>query len=384
MRLVIAFSALTVLGVGIALYAGALPLDVTALWRYVAATTAAPPPPLRTPPAPVPVVVAPVRAEDVPITLTGIGTVQATNTVNVKTQIDGQITQILFTEGQDVQQGTPLAVIDPRPLAAMLAQQQATKIKDQALLTGAVLDLQRYENLVLKDFASRQQVDEQRALVDQYKAQINTDQAQIDYAQTQLGFTTIRAPIAGRVGIRQVDQGNFVHSADNTTIVVITQLQPIAVVFTLPAADVARSHLTLGQVHIPVIAVAADDTTELDRGTVDLVDNTVDQTTGTIKLKASFPNAGLHLWPGDFVNGRLITDTRHNGLTVPAAAVRHGPRGDFVWLVNPDQTVNSHRVVVEQTTGDRVLVTGVKRGDEVVTEGWFRLDEKSRITIAGK
>ena len=201
------------------------------------------------------------RTEPVKIYLTGIGTVQAYNTVAVKSRVDGEIMQVVFQEGQDVKAGDPLAIIDPRPFQAQLAQQRAARAKDEALLQGAVLDLKRYEDLSRRDFASHQQVDQQRAQVDQYRAQIDSDQAQIDYAQTQLGYTTIRSPIEGRAGIRQIDQGNFVHAADNTPMVVITQLRPISVIFTLAASSVAQGKLKPGQTHIPVIAMAADDRT---------------------------------------------------------------------------------------------------------------------------
>src|SRR6266700_4792577 len=233
---------------------------------------------------PVPVKVAVVLAEDVPIYLSGIGTVQAYNTVNVQSRIDGEIMQIAFEEGQDVKQGDVLAIIDPRPLQAQLEQQIAIRKKDQALLDGAILDMKRYDTLILKDFATRQQVDQQHALVDQYRAQVVNDDAQIDYARNQLNYTTIRAPIGGRVGIRQVDQGNFVRAGDRATIVTITQLKPISVVFTLAAAAVGQTKLTLGQVNAPVTALGTDNTSELDRGVINLVDNQVDQTTGTIKL----------------------------------------------------------------------------------------------------
>jgi multidrug efflux system membrane fusion protein len=385
-RIALAVSLLLALGVAGAITWGALsraamPLDLAAI-RTAVLTTVAPPPPVRAPTPPVPVTIAAAKQEDVPIYLSGIGTVQAFNTVSVKSRVDGEITQILFTEGQDVKAGDPLAVVDPRPLQAQLAQQQAMRAKDEANLTGAILDLHRYEDLVLKNFASRQQVDEQRATVDQARAQVQNDIAQIEYAQTQLSYTTIRAPLGGRVGIRQVDQGNFVHGSDNTVIVVITQLQPISVVFSLPANAVAASHLTLGETHIPVLAYAPDDTTMLDRGTVALVDNTVDPTTGTIKLKASFPNAELHLWPGNFVNGRLVVETRHAAVTIPAPALRHGPRGDFVWLARPDGTTISKGVTAGQTIDGRVLIErGLDRGAEVVTEGHFRLEDNARIEV---
>jgi len=304
--------AVSALAAGTALYLAGGKLDVAALRERVVATTAAVPPPVT---SPVPVSVGISRTERVKIYLTGIGTVQAYNMVAVKSRVDGEITQVLFKEGQDVKAGDPLAIVDPRPFLAQLAQQRAARARNEALLQGALLDLRRYEELVQRNFASRQQVDQQRAMVDQHRAQIDSDQAQIDYATTQLGYTTIRSPIDGRVGIRQIDQGNYVRASDNTPIVAITQLQPISVVFTLAARSVAQGKLTPGQTRIPVVALAADDRTRLDQGTVDLVDNQVDQSTGTIKLKASFPNQDLHLWPGNFVNGRIEVDERNAGVT---------------------------------------------------------------------
>lgn len=374
-----AVCAVSVAAVGAALYLTGTQLDIASLRDRVAATTAAPLPPVV---PPVPVSIGTSRSEDVPIYLTGIGTVQAYNTVSVKSRVDGEITRILFQEGQDVKAGDPLAVIDPRPFQAQLAQQQANRAKDEALLEGATLDLKRYQDLVVRNFASRQQVDQQRALVDQYRAQIDSDQAQIDYANTQLGYTTIRSPIEGRAGIRQIDQGNFVHAADNSPIVVITQLRPISVIFTLASSSVAQGKLKPGQTHIPVIAMAADDHTKLDEGTIDLVDNQVDQSTGTIKLKASFPNVALRLWPGDFVNGRIVVDERKNGVTVPAAALRHGPRGDFVWVVSHDDKAQLRTVTAGQSIDGRVLIEqGVRPGEHVITDGQFRLEAGSPVEI---
>ena len=335
------------------------------------------------PAAPVPVKVAVAETEDVPIYLTGIGTIQAYNTVNVQSRVDGEIKEIQFAEGQDVKQGDVLAIIDPRPFQAQLEQQIAMQQKDQALLDGAVVDMDRYDSLIQKGGAvSRQVVDQQHALVNQYKAQVKNDEAQIDYARTELGYTTIRAPIAGRLGIRQVDQGNFVHAVNPATIVTITQLQPISVIFTLSAVAVGQTHLTLGRVDAPVIALGTDNTTELDRGAINLVDNQVDQTTGTIKLKATFPNQALKLWPGNFVNGRITVETRRMAVTVPAIAVRHGPRGDFVWVAKPDQTAAFRPVGVGQVFGGRTLINrGLAKGEQVVTEGYYRLENGSRIEI---
>ncbi len=324
-----------------------------------------------------------VQAADVPIYLSGIGTVQAYNTINVTTRVDGELTKILFQEGQDVKQGDPLAIIDPRPYEAQLEQAQATLLKDQALRDQAIADLHRYEALEASSSIAVQQADDQRYLVMQLRAQVKLDAATVAYNQTQVDYTTIRAPIDGRTGIRQVDEGNNVYAALNTTIVVLTQLRPISVIFTFPSHDVAAAKLTPGQTHVPVIAYAADDKTVLDRGTVDTVDNLIDATTGNIKLRASFPNAALHLWPGDFVNGRVVVDTVHHGLTVPPAALRHGPRGDYVWIVRPDDTVFAHRVRVRQSADGRILVAAknLRAGQRVVTEGHFLLENGRHVDI---
>lgn len=334
--------------------------------------------------APVRVAVARVRAEDVPIYLSGIGTVQAYNTINVTTRVDGAITQILFQEGQDVKAGDALAIIDPRPYQAQLDQQIATLQKDQALLDEAIVDLKRYEELAKTSAVTRQQYEDQQYLVQQERAQVKLDEAQVSYAQTQVDYTTIRSPVDGRTGIRQVDAGNNVYAALNNTIVVVTQLRPISVIFSLSSAAVAEARMTLGQTHVPVVAYAADFKTELDRGTIDLVDNLVDQTTGMIKLKASFPNDGLHLWPGDFVNGKLIVDVHHQGLTVPSAALRHGPNGDFVWIVRDDNTTHIQNVRVRQSADGRALIEqNLRPGQRVVTEGHFLLENGRRVEIIG-
>lgn len=336
-----------------------------------------------TPPRPpVQVKVAAVRREDMPIFLNSIGNVQAYNSVSVQSRVDGEITQILFQEGQKVEQGDALAIIDPRPLQAQFDQQQAILQKDEALLAGAQLDLDRYETLSKTYATTRQQLDQQRALVEQYKAQIRNDHAQIDYARTLLAFTTIRAPLSGRIGIRQVDQGNFVRAGTASVIATITQLQPVSVIFTVSAAALAQTQFVPGQTKAPVSAYDQDNVTELDKGTIELVDNVVDPATGTIKLKASFPNAAQKLWPGNFVNGRITLDVRRDGLTVPAIAVRHGPQGDFVWIVRPDHTAAFRGVGVAQIHDGRALINrGLGNGDRVVVEGYFRLENGARIEI---
>jgi multidrug efflux system membrane fusion protein len=379
MRVVIFLTGLVVLVVGGLVYFQELSLEtIQRAWHPAVPATAALPPL----PAAVPVVVAAAKREDVPITLAGIGTVQAYNTVNVQTQVDGQISQILFQEGQEVKAGDKLAQIDPRPYQAQLQQQVAARTRDEALLQGARLDLARYMELVKKNFAAQQQVDQQQAQVGQYQGAILNDEAQIAYAKTQLGFTAITSPIDGRVGIRQVDAGNFMRAAQGITIVVVTQLRPISIIFTVSAEAVARSNLSLGSAHVPVVALAQDDKTELDHGSADVVDNQVDQTTGTIKVKASFPNEHLKLWPGNFVNGRFVVDTRRNGVTVPSIAVRHGPRCDFAWVVKPDHTAVTRCVTVGQIYADRTLIEkGLEPGTEVVVDGQYRLDEGTKVEI---
>ena len=365
-------------------YQGILHSDLPAIRSVAAALSITTPsaPPTRDTGGPVSVTAAPVRVEEVPIYLSAIGTVQAYNTVGLKTRVDGEIINVLFEEGQDVNADDVLVIIDPRPLAAQLRQQEAALLKDKAQLEGAILDLQRYESLVLKKNVTQQQVDQQRALVEQYRAQVQSDEAQVEYAKTQLEYTTIRAPISGRTGIRQVDQGNIIRATDNTTIVVLTQLRPISVVFTIAATAAAQSRLTPGRVNLAVTAHGPDGVAQLDRGKVELVDNQVDPTTGTIKLKASFPNTELRLWPGNFVNGRIVVDTRQ-GLTVPSVAVRRGPRGDFVWTVRQDKTVEAKGVQVVQAFGGRTLIErGVTRGDQVVTDGYFRLENGTRVEIS--
>jgi multidrug efflux system membrane fusion protein len=380
-RIAALLALLATAAIGFWLYLHGVPAEVAGLVARAAAPPA-PAPAGEGPAPPVAVAAATVRSGDVPIYLSGIGTVQAYNTVGVKSRVDGTITQILFREGQDVKEGDVLAIIDPRPFEAQLQQQQAMLRKDQAHLEGALLDLKRFESLVAKNYASQQSVDQQRAVVEQDRAQILADEAQIRYAKTQADYTRILAPIGGRVGIRQIDAGNIVHASDNATIVVITQLQPISIVFTVSAAALGQTRLTLGATRVPAIALAQDDRTQLDEGTVDLVDNQVDQATGTIKLKASFPNKSMKLWPGNFVNGRLIVETQQDGLTLPSSAVRHGPRGDFVWLIKPDHTVEAKGVGIGQAIDGRThILRGLAKGDEVVVDGYFRLENGSRVEI---
>ncbi len=329
----------------------------------------------------VPVVVGQAKLEDVPIYVYSIGTVQAYNTVNVKARVDGHITEILFKEGQDVKAGDKLAIIDPVPYQAQLKQQIGARDSTAAQLRGAEIDLRRYQSLMKADSIARQQVEDQQALVEQYRAQVFNLDAQIAYARAQLDYTTITSPIDGRVGVRLVDMGNFVQAANPTTIVVIAQLRPISVIFTVSSDIAARAALRPGSADVPVLAFAQDQATLLDRGVVETVDNQVDPSSGMIKLKARFPNEGLKLWPGDFLNGRVVVNVRHDGLTVPAAAVRHGPFRDFVWVVK-DGHVTSSLVTVAQIFRDQALLdNGPPPGTEVVTEGHYRLENGAAVTI---
>jgi multidrug efflux system membrane fusion protein len=282
---------------------------------------------------PVPVLVTAAAAADVPVYLDGVGTTQALNTVTVVPQVDGKLIKVLFKEGQDVPKGFVLAEIDPTTYQAQYDQAVAKKAQDAAQLANAKLDLERYTRLSSTNAATRQQLDTQRALVAQLDAQLKLDQAAIDNAKAILGYTKIVAPIAGRTGIRKVDEGNVVHASDTTGIVVITQIKPISVFFTLPQQDVARVNKAFAAGPLSVESLAPDNSTVTGHGQLRVVDNLVDQTTGTVKLKAEFPNAGLQLWPGQFVNVRLRIDSLKQAIVVPTAAVQRGPNVTFVYVV---------------------------------------------------
>jgi len=326
--------------------------------------------------------VAAVAKENFQIFLTGIGTVQGYNSVAVTTRVDGHIVQVLFNEGQDVAKGDPLVIIDARPFQAQLDQQLAMLQKDEAVLAGALLDMTRYDTLLQKSFATQQQVDQQRALVEQNRAQVRNDKALIEYAKSQLEYTTIRAPISGRIGIRLIDQGNVVRASDAKPIAVIVQLQPISVIFTLPAGALAKTKLEIGRVDASVTAFAQDNQTELDQGTVEIVDNYVDPASGTIKVKATFPNKRSKLWPGDFVNGRITVDNKPDAMTIPFAGLRHGPRGDFVWMVQKDHTVKAVGITAGQISRGRVLVeSGLTPGQQVVVDGYYGLENGTKVEI---
>ena len=334
-------------------------------------------------PAAVQVDAARVTRQNVPVYLDGLGTVQAYYTVKVTARVDGELTKIGFTEGQQVARGQLLAQIDPRPFQAALDQARATLAKDEAQLADARKDLARYLILEPKRLASQQTVDTQRALVAQLKAQTEADGAAIENAATQLSYTRITAPIDGRTGMRLIDPGNIVHSTDTGGIVVLTQLQPITVIFTLPEDTLGAVADAMSHGQVSVEAVSHDeDGKALDRGTVQLIDNQIDQTTGTIRLKAVFPNPKLALWPGQFVNLRLLVRTDANALTIPAAALQRGPQGTFVYLVRPDSTVTAQPVTIANNSETIAIVTqGLEAGQQVVTSNAFRLQPGARVRV---
>ncbi len=328
------------------------------------------------------VVVAQVKQSTVPILLSGIGTVQAYNTVDTKAQVDGVILRLNFKEGDDVKIGDPLVTIDPAPYEARVMQWQAAKQRATAQLENAKTNLWRDQQLLAKDFATQKQTDGETALVGQYTADIAEADAQIKFAQNQLDNTIIRSPINGRTGIRHVDAGNLIRVADNTNIVTVVQTKPISVIITVPAKALAQAGISSGMTDLPVSAYEQDGVALLDRGKVETVNNIVDPATGTIKLKANFANERSKLWPGDFVDCKLVVESRHDGLTVPAEAIQHGPKGDFVWAVGQDSTVSVKRVRVRQTIGDDALIDrGLEADDTVVVEGQYYLRTGTRVAI---
>jgi multidrug efflux system membrane fusion protein len=331
---------------------------------------------------PVPILVAAAAKSDVPVYLDAVGTIKALNTVTVSPQVDGKLLSVGFKEGDDVKKGDVLAQIDPVTYQAQLDQAIAKKAQDEAQLANAKLDLDRYEKLAATNAINRQQADTQRALVAQDAALVQSDQAATESAQATLGYTTIVAPIDGRTGIRQVDEGNIVHASSSPAIVVITQVKPISVIFNLPQQDLVQVNSAFAKGPLTVEAQQPDGDAILDRGTLRVVDNQVDQTTGTVKLKAEFPNAGLALWPGQFVNIRLLIDTLKGVVTIPTGAVQRGPNGTFVYVVKDDNTASMRPIVVQkQDETQTVVKSGVSAGDRVVTTGFVRLTDGSKVAI---
>jgi len=331
---------------------------------------------------PVPVLVATATKADVPVYLDAVGTTKALNTVTVTAQVDGKLTSVGFSEGQDVKKGDVLARIDPTTYQAQLDQAIAKKAQDEAQLANAKIDLDRYEKLAATNSINRQQADTQKALVAQLTAQVQSDQAAIENAQAVLSYTTIVAPIDGRTGIRQVDEGNIVHGAASQTIVVITQLKPIAVLFNLPQQNLDQVNSAFAKGPLQVDALKSDSNALIDHGKLTVVDNQVDPTTGTVKLKAEFPNADLQLWPGQFVNIRVLVDTLKQVVVIPTGAVQRGPNGTFVFVIDKDNNAKMSSVtILKQDETQAVVSKGVTPPDRVVTTGFARLTDGSKVVI---
>jgi len=308
--------------------------------------------------------------------------VRPINTVNVKSRVDGTIVAVFFKQGQEVRQGDPLFLIDPRPYQATLDQANANEAKDAAQLEGARRDMERYGKLVTSGFQSRQSYEDQQATVAQMQGAVQADKAAIEAAQLNLGFTSIRAPFAGRTGALLVDPGNFVQSSSGTTLTSITQIKPIYVAFTLPASnlDAVRRDQTKGA--LTVEAFAQDDTTLLGKGVLSFIDNHVDTSTGTIALEGTFGNADEHLWPGEFINARLILAIRHDAVTVPESTVMAGPDGNYVYVIRRDSTVQRRAVqVTTRQDGIAVIGKGLAAGEHVVVAGQYRLADNVRVRI---
>jgi len=334
------------------------------------------------PDLPVPVLAATPHVADVPVYLDGVGSVKALNTVTVRSQVDGKLLKVNFVEGQDVKKDDVLGEIDPVIYQAQYDQAVAKKAQDVALLTNQKLDLARYEQLAASNAGSKQQADTQRALVAQQEALIKADQAAIDNAAATLGYTRIVAPIAGRAGLRQVDQGNIIHASDTTGLVILTQLQPIAVWFSLPQQQIMRVNAAAAKGALVVDVFGNDGVTVIDTGKLTGIDNQVDPTTGTLKLKAEFPNASYQLWPGQFVNVRLKVETLPHAIVVPTSAVQRGPAGTFSYVIGEDNVVTAKPVTVtQQNEHEAVIASGLTTSDRVVTTGFANLADGSKVVI---
>jgi len=332
--------------------------------------------------AAVPVSVVTVSHQDVPVYLTGLGTVQALFTVAIHSQVDGKLQDVFFKEGQRVKKGEALAKIDPRLYQAALDQAKARRAMDQATLTAAEKDLDRFRALVQKNAETQQNLDLQQAKVEQARASIDADSAAIETAQTNLDYTNIVAPNEGRMGVRLVDPGNVVHANDQGAIAVLTQTQPTAVLFTLPAHTLDDVRAAMARGAVEVAAYDRDNARLLSSGTLATIDNMIDQATATYKLKAMFANADETLWPGEFINARLLLEVRKEAVVIPHVAVQRGPHGLFAWIVKNDNTVEPRPIVTGTTTDDRTIVTsGIAAGERVVTDGQYKLQTGAAVTI---
>jgi multidrug efflux system membrane fusion protein len=347
-----------------------------ALEKASAETPAAPPP--------APIVAGTVAQHDVPIYLTGVGTVIAYNTDVVRAQIQGQIISINFTEGQTVHAGDLLAQIDPRPYQALIDQYTGNLERDQAQFKNAQANLTRYTTLGQKGWATPQLLETQQAQVGELQAAIKADQALIDAAKVQLSYTRLTSPIDGVAGIRQIDVGNIISPSNTNGLVVVTQLHPISLIFTLPETNLPQIQQQQQNTKTPlaVLAYSQDNTIQLDQGVLGLVNNEILQTTGSIQLKANFDNKANKLWPGELVNARLLVDTRHNGLTVPASVVQQGSKGPYAYVVNPDNTVAIRPIKVAQIADGQALIdSGLQANEQVVVDGQYKLQPGTHVTI---
>lgn len=328
-----------------------------------------------------PVVAATARRGSMNLYLDGLGTVTPLNTVSIKSRVDGQIVKVSYTEGQFVKQGDPLVEIDPRPFQVQLEQAQGQLAKDQASLKNAQLDLERYQSI--RQSVTQQQLDTQQATVQQFEGAVKSDQSQVDNANLQITYCHITAPISGRIGLRLVDEGNMVHANDSNALAVIAQLQPISVIFTVPEDKISQvfSRPDHGQ-GLPVQALSRDLQTTLASGALAAIDNEVDPTTGTVRIKANFDNKDDALFPNEFVNARMLVETKRGVVIVPSAAVQRGPDATFVYLVNPKQTIELRNVTLGQTEGEQTIIeSGVSPGDVVVTEGVDKLQPGTKVTV---
>jgi multidrug efflux system membrane fusion protein len=328
----------------------------------------------------IPVTVTAAASRDVPIYLDALGAVSASNTVSIRAQISGTLQSVNFTEGQEVHKGDTLAVIDPRPLQAALAQTVAKKAQDQAQLVSAQKDLTRFADLAKRDYATQQSLDQQQAKVDQLKAMIDADQGAIENAQTQLSYATITAPFDGRVGFRQLDAGNIIHPTDINPLTVLTQIKPSIAIFTLPQKNLGAVREAMLRGPVEVFAWDQDGRTQLAAGALLLIDNQIDQATSTIRLKAQFPNSDSRLWPGEFVRVRSQVDTKANVVTIPPPALQRGPNGLYTWVIKPDNTAEQRSIEANPVGTDTVIVTkGLNAGEQVVVNGQYRLQAGSRV-----